>query len=211
LSALISARDYDKSQKFKLLLVAQPDAPGLSKIPGTLTELKQIQKVVGRHPVVTRIGPDATKDRILNDMSECTWAHFACHGVQDSRDPDKSRLFLHNSTLELSEITKKSFPNSELAFLSACETASGDTKVSEEAVHLAAGMLLAGYRGVVATMWSILDQTTPQIAEDFYRPLLENHSPNLAEAAKSLHEAVRHLRDGNAPLASWVPFIHIGM
>jgi CHAT domain-containing protein len=40
-----------------------------------------------------------------------------------------------------------------LAFLSACETAEDDKKVSDEAMHLAATLLFAGFRGVVATMW----------------------------------------------------------
>jgi CHAT domain-containing protein len=40
-----------------------------------------------------------------------------------------------------------------LAFLSACETAKGDGKTPDEAMHLAASLLFAGFRGVVATMW----------------------------------------------------------
>ena len=45
----------------------------------------------------------------------------------------------------------------DLALLSACQTSAGDEKLSEEVIHLAAGMLAAGYRGAVATMWSIRD------------------------------------------------------
>lgn len=49
------------------------------------------------------------------------------------------------------------------------QTSAGDKKLS---VHLAGGMLAAGYRGMVATMWSILDQHGPQIAEDLYAHLI---------------------------------------
>jgi hypothetical protein len=48
---------------------------------------------------------------------------------------------------------KKSMP---LAFLSACETAKGDRVVPDEAMHLAATLLFAGFRGVVATMWQVV-------------------------------------------------------
>jgi CHAT domain-containing protein len=41
----------------------------------------------------------------------------------------------------------------KLAFLSACETAKGDEKSPDEAMHLAATMIFAGFRGVIATMW----------------------------------------------------------
>jgi CHAT domain-containing protein len=40
-----------------------------------------------------------------------------------------------------------------LAFLSACETARGDEGQPDQTVHLAATMLFAGFRSVVATMW----------------------------------------------------------
>jgi hypothetical protein len=47
---------------------------------------------------------------------------------------------------------KQSLSHTELAFLSAGETAKGDAKLPDEAIHLAAGMLMAGYGSVVATM-----------------------------------------------------------
>ncbi|KAI0082963.1 hypothetical protein BDY19DRAFT_981531, partial [Irpex rosettiformis] len=53
-------------------------------------------------------------------------------------------------------------PNADLAVLSACQTATGDEKLSEEAVHLAAGMLNIGYKSVIGTMWSISDYIAPE-------------------------------------------------
>jgi CHAT domain-containing protein len=51
--------------------------------------------------------------------------------------------------LKLSTIITKQFLHADFAFLSACQTATGDEKLSEEAVYLAAGLLLAGYRNDV--------------------------------------------------------------
>jgi CHAT domain-containing protein len=90
-------------------------------------------------------------------METHSWIHFACHAVQESK-PTKSAFCLHDKHLELSTIITKSFPYADFAFLSACQTATGDENLSEEAVHLAAGLMLAGYRGVIATMWSIKDK-----------------------------------------------------
>jgi CHAT domain-containing protein len=39
------------------------------------------------------------------------------------------------------------------AYLSACETAKGDAKQPDQVMHLAAAMLFAGFKHVVATMW----------------------------------------------------------
>lgn len=42
-----------------------------------------------------------------------------------------------------------------LAFLSACETAKGDSKQPDQAIHLAATMLFAGFKSVIGTMWYV--------------------------------------------------------
>jgi CHAT domain-containing protein len=87
--------------------------------------------------------------------------HFACHGVQDLNHPLDSGLILSDGRLKVSDIMRiQEGDNAQdarkcmsLAFLSACETAKGDGKVPDEAMHLAASLLFAGFRGVVATMW----------------------------------------------------------
>jgi CHAT domain-containing protein len=97
----------------------------------------------------------------------------------------------------LADIIQLSRPQGGLAFLSACQTAQGDETLPEESVHLAAGMLLAGYGGVIATMWTIRDDDTPKVARDVYKHKVPDN-------------AVRRLSDSGASLTSWVPFIHVG-
>jgi CHAT domain-containing protein len=58
--------------------------------------------------------------------------------------------------LTVSDIMALRLPNVLLAFLSACETAKGDEKQPDQAVHLAAAMLFAGIKSVVGTMWYVL-------------------------------------------------------
>ena len=108
--------------------------------------------------------------------------------------------------------------NAELAFLSACQTAVGDEKVPEESAHLAAGMLVVGFRGVVATMWSIQDSDAPIIVEAFYTKLLalrreEGVALKGTGAPYALHEATRALREkvGEKNFMRWVPFVHLGV
>jgi CHAT domain-containing protein len=125
----------------------------------------------------------------------------------------KSGLLLEDGLLQLSDIIKKQLPNAEFTFLSACQTAKGEQRRPEEAIHIAAGMLLAGYRGVVGTMWSIRDNDAPFVADDLYMRLLKYGKPNSANAAQALHTTIRRLRErpGGCPFASWVPFIHMGV
>jgi len=120
---------------------------------------------------------------------------------------------LHDKRLELATLITKSFPHADFAFLSACQTATGDEQLSEEAVHLAAGLMLAGYRGIIATMWSIKDTDGPVIADHVYEELFKDTEPDSTRAALALHCAVKLLRQqvGDLAFLSWVPFIHVGV
>jgi CHAT domain-containing protein len=146
-------------------------------------------------------------------MEANSWVHLACHAVQDTVEPTKSAFCLHDGHLELSTIITKSFAFADFAFLSACQTATGDEKLSEEAVHLAAGLMLAGYRGVIATMWSIKDKDAPVVAGHVYSDLFNDAEPDSTKAALALHNAVKFLRkqQGDEDFLSWVPFIHVGI
>ena len=105
-------------------------------------------------------------------MKEADWVHFAC---QDSENATESDLCLADRRrLKISDIIASSRPRGGLAFLSACQTAMGDEGLSDEAMHVAAGMLFAGYGGVVGTTWSISDKLAPAVARDVYEQLFRN-------------------------------------
>lgn len=155
---------------------------------------------------------NATVELVLKEIKNSHWIHLACHGQQRLDDPMKSGFLLHGEKiLTLSEIIRLDLPKADFAFLSACQTAMGDEKVAEESVHLAAGMLFSGCRGVIATMWSIQDDDAPKVAESVYGHILKDGRPNRKGAALALHNAVERLRKENGRgFLSWVPFIHIG-
>jgi CHAT domain-containing protein len=145
-------------------------------------------------------------------MKQHSWVHLACHALQSLSEPSASAFHLHGSQLTLEAIVRNSLEHAELAFLSACQTAKGDDKLPEEAVHLAAGMIMAGYSTVIATMWSIKDEDAPVVAASFYSHLLEGGRTDSRKAARALHDAVARLRTkvGDKNFARWVPFIHMG-
>ncbi|KAJ7609460.1 CHAT domain-containing protein [Roridomyces roridus] len=197
----------------KILVVAQPSAEGQIHLPGTEEEIRRIrQHAKDKVPLVCLQEDQATVPSVQQSMEESSWVHFACHGTQNATDPTESALLLAGSTrLTLSSILNLSLPHAELAFLSACQTATGATGLQDEAVHLAAGMIFAGYRGAIATMWSIMDGDAPRVAGDVYEHLLETSTPDPARAAEALHLAVQKLRAPGKPFSHWVPYIHIGV
>lgn len=70
--------------------------------------------------------------------------------------------------------------------------------------------MLAGYRSVIATMWSIRDVDGPKVADDVYAELWKDGKADHTRAAYALHRAVQRLRLSGAPFLAWMPFIHLG-
>ncbi|KAH6877413.1 CHAT domain-containing protein [Coprinopsis sp. MPI-PUGE-AT-0042] len=205
-----------------LFLTSQPNAPGASPIPGTTKEAWSIYSMAVENGArVTMLeGGALTVDECLQHMEDYSCIHLACHASQNATEPLKSRFLFHNGSLDLAIIIRRDLKNADLAFLSACQTSTGDEKLSDEAVHLAAGMLAAGYRRVVATMWSIGDGNAPEVANDFYSYLFshqEEGSGNSVDgsiSAYALHHAIQQLRgrldNSENSLLAWVPYVHFG-
>jgi CHAT domain-containing protein len=213
LSTLLTPAKSTVDLPFKLLSVIQPSAPGVSSIPDTKKELEYIQlRLVHREHIILE-GSQGTKRQVMKAMEDSNWLHLACHGMQKPEGPTKSALILEDGHLTLEEIIKLNLPNAEFAFLSACQTTSGDETLSEEAVHIAGGMLLAGYRGIVATMWSIKDELAPEVTDEFYRHIMEGEGrPDNKKAAEALHIAVQKIRNKpEVSLIDWIPFVHLGV
>ncbi|KAF9529455.1 CHAT domain-containing protein [Crepidotus variabilis] len=200
----------------RLLLVGQADVPGFTPIPATLEEITAVAACVQDTGEVTILqGVDATTDAVKNNISSYGSIHLACHGIQQMGEPLKSGFELRGGRLDLLEIIKQHNSEADFAFLSACQTSAGDENSPEEVVHLAAGMLAAGYRSVVATSWSIKDAYGPEVAKNFYGRLMEGCTElEGTRSAIALHSAVQQLRrkvrDTEAGLLTWVPYVHFG-
>ena len=128
------------------------------------------------------------------------------------READGQR-FPHQRPIHAERDYETIFTPRRACVLSACQTAKGDSLLPEEAIHLAAGMLMAGYGSVVGTLWSIRDDDAPIVAEKFYRYLIVEADGDSTKAAYALHDAVGHLRDSmdGHGFDRWVPFIHLGV
>ncbi|KAG8719337.1 hypothetical protein FRC09_011301 [Ceratobasidium sp. 395] len=184
----------------------------LNPLPSTKDELDQIESRVKNWRFTRLEDSNARGDEVLDAMRTHSWVHFACHGSQDLTSPMDSALHLHDKDITLEAISRHPLPHAQLAFLSACETATGNSILPDEGLHLAAGLLMAGYPTVIATMWSIGDRDAPIVAGNVYERLLEDGIPDSRKAARALHEAVARLRSeiGVDQFARWVSHVHIG-
>jgi len=211
LSSVSSRPPADPLADFKLLVIAQPSTPKLPRLPGATAEVSKIMDHRKSLPTVILNGEAATMDAVMEEAASAPWLHAACHGSQKGI---WSGFALHDGSLLLQHLF--AFPRlsqAEFAFLSACETATGDRHLSNEALHLAGGLHRLGYRSVIATLFSVRDQDAPFVADNVYEQLFKDERPNYRKAAQALHGAIHLLQEANGRgnFRAWVPFIHIGM
>ncbi|WP_158633288.1 CHAT domain-containing protein [Amycolatopsis sp. WAC 04182] len=200
----------------RILVVSMPEtppvpgSPAMCPLPGARAEAEFVSRAPSFNGTV-RVADTATHAATTADLRTHAYAHFACHGGQNLRQPSTGSLYLWDKPLSVLEVAELDLEHAELAYLSACSTAIGGTDLPDEAIHLAAALQLAGYRQVIATLWTITDRTAVEVAETMYTGLLGPSGLRLDDTAHLLHRTVRALRD-SAPRnpAIWAPYVHFG-
>jgi hypothetical protein len=184
------------------LVVAMPDTPGHAALPATLAEAAALAAEYG---VTALVGPQAIRRHVLDALSACRWAHFACRAHADNADPSGSHLILYDQPLTVTDLLRTRVPRAHLAYLSACSTARTSTALAGEAIHPGAAFQIAGFRHVVATLWQVEDRTAAALARAFHA------SREAAGVAHALHFATRAARDSAPRLPSrWAAHVHLG-
>ena len=241
LTALLDARrsfqPLPKHSAHVLLAVVSTPFEG-TLLPEVVVESSVVVGIVPQQNLVQlgtggqAIG-DATSDEVLRRLPGAPILHLACHGQQDSQEPLESGFLMEDRRLTVSQLMALELPSAFLAFLSACDTAKGDTNQPDQAIHLAATMLYVGFKSVVGTMWrvpaaggrlkrhrlissiyrSMNDADGPVVAKTIYKALYEGDAeyfdPEVIPYA--LDEAVSKLRRRRLHPTRWAPYVHIGI
>ena len=147
--------------------------------------------------------------------------HFSCHGDTNYEDPTQSTLFLtdwETRPLRVLELQRAHVTGGPLAYLSACFGDHGGVEnMQDESLHLVSACQIAGFIGVVGSMWGAGADESSKVVDMFYKAMGEDFSPNAA--AYALHAAVLGIQEasrspGNnnrgAPYV-WAPFIYFGV
>ena len=128
--------------------------------------------------------------------------HIATHGYYRKDNPMFSAIRLGDSYLSLYDLYELSLPV-DLITVSACATGSSVVVEGDELLGLVRGLLYAGARSLVATLWNVHDRATATLMESFYsRRVLRCREPNPSKS---------HPRNGSSlkppvPSMCWVPF-----
>ncbi|MEU4514578.1 CHAT domain-containing protein [Nonomuraea wenchangensis] len=199
------------------LVVAMPTTPGAPDLEHASVEAAVVAGHLPHAVVLAPGGPrEPTRETVLSHLATSSIAHFACHGAIHPTDLSRSMLVLQDHTsapLTVAALNAVRLDHAELAYLSACVTATGPSAhLADEAIHLATGFQLAGFRHVVGTLWEIQDEFAVGLADAFYRGLATGSgSVDPARSAFALHHAVRERRARHPGTPSlWAAHIHVG-
>ncbi|KAJ7831996.1 CHAT domain-containing protein [Mycena leptocephala] len=176
--------------KLEVVGVTHTGLGRMNYLKGVKEEVRKIISIIKEAQIECLKGERATVAAVKQQLQNCSWIHLACHGKQDL------------CILELETILRMPLAHAEFVFLSACQTAKGDS----------GGFIAAGFRTAIGTLWSMNDEDDPLVAEAVYSHLFrDGRDPQASEAAEALHLAVKELKKRKFPYERWIPFIHMGV
>lgn len=181
-----------------------------SALPGVKTELAMIVKdeqtpnekglLAGKRLIDADFNPKNFGDSLTKETPEgkrkYTIVHIASHFRLSDNSANSFLLLGGGNTLTLEQISNSPqmrFGNVELVTLSACNTAFGSDSTGKEVDSLATFIELRGAKAIIATLWSVSDDSTQLLMSEFYR--LHKENPTLTKA-KAMQKAQIEMVEG---------------
>ena len=189
---------------------ASIDGRDYPPLPYVRQEIDQVQQQLQGSKLL--LNEEFTSQRLQQELGDNAYPiiHIATHGVFGTVPEDTFLVTGSKEKLTINELdtlirTTEGTEPLELLTLTACQTAIGDER---SALGLAGVAVQAGAKSALASLWSIEDAATAQMANRFYQGL-NNPGTNKAQA---LREAQVALLEGGryAHPAYWAPYILIG-
>jgi CHAT domain-containing protein len=214
----------------RILAVGDP----LGDLPGAAREARYLARV---HGATALVGPEATKEAVVAKLAQAGVLHLAVHGSLREDAPLLSALRLANGEdLTVYELMGLDL-GVDLAVLSACNSGRGVTTGGDDVLGLARGLLGAGARAAIVSLWPVDDDSTTVLMAELYRRLAAGEPPAAALAgaqrrlqqigAADVEGEVQKVRDFGVPVDDvtaadpsqsdgyrhpfhWAPFMVIG-
>jgi CHAT domain-containing protein len=206
---LLKARKGEGGFPQSAFLVGNPlyPDPSLPSLPAAEEEARIMGQFFATSLVLT--GQKATESAVKREAPSWELLHWATHARGDAEAPLKSEILFapdqeNDGFLQAWEIL--SIPlQGECVVLSACETALGQLSSQEGLLGLVRSFLAAGAPSLVASLWSVYDDST----RDFFLAFYSYWKGGLSKA-EALRKAKIRLRTSYEHPAFWAPFILYG-
>jgi tetratricopeptide (TPR) repeat protein len=180
------------------LIMGVPDA----LTPYIVEEVTAVARLLSQPQVF--LGPDATADRLRASGEASRFVHIATHGHFRRDNPMFSSIRLGNGPLNVFDLYQLRL-SAELVTLSGCSTGLNAIVGGDELLGLARGLLYAGARTVMLTLWDVNDMSTTEFMKSFYA-----HLTTGATKPRALQMAMCDVRKRYAHPFHWAPFVVTG-
>lgn len=146
-------------------------------------ESKSVSKLMNGREYVAE---NATISNFISSSQNAGFLHIASHALIDNLDYENSCVIFSksNSTydrMNLHQISALKL-DAQQVVLSACESSAGYMDSSEGILSLSRGFILAGSGSVISSLWSVNDQATAIIMQNYYQFIVDGHSKDEALA-----------------------------
>lgn len=197
---------------------------GLSPLPGTRRELRQMANILGLGDEALYLRDRATEAELrAAPLDRAGTLVFATHGLLSGElqglaepalvlTPPATAEPLNDGLLTASEIASLDL-NADWVVLSACNTAGGDgTPDAQGLSGLARAFLFAGARSLLVSHWPVRDDAAARLTTETFAALSDNRAKTKAQALQQAMDAL--MRDETDPTlahpAAWAPFALVG-
>jgi CHAT domain-containing protein len=194
----------------RLFLVGDPISSD-DQFPPLRQAAREMSLVKGYFPEDRRrtlAGKDATPSSYFSaEPDRFDYLHFATHGTASRTHPLDSAVILTKSgdstKLYAHEIITRPL-HAYLVTVSACDGVGKRTYAGEGLVGLSWAFLRAGAHHVIASLWEVNDDSTPQLMDDLYRGLRAGQDP--ATALRDAKLSLVHSKGVFRKPFYWAPF-----
>jgi CHAT domain-containing protein/predicted negative regulator of RcsB-dependent stress response len=210
-AAMHARAQHREAAPLEMLAFGRATAPdGLPPLPEAEEQALKIAALYGAKGRVYA-GDGATETRLKNEIPDARILLVATHGALNDANPMYSHLLLGADTHNDGRLNAREIMHlplrSELAVLSACETARGRTHLGEGVVGLAWAFFLAGCPSTVVSQWNVDAATTTTLMLAFHRQLRAGATKS--DALRDAALTVLHDPKSRHPFY-WAPFVLIG-
>jgi CHAT domain-containing protein/tetratricopeptide (TPR) repeat protein len=195
---------------YRLCCLKRPESDGGALVMGVPDArapyiAEEVQAVAEILPAARMfLGADATADRLHTYGPACRVVHIATHGSFRRDNPMFSSIQLGSGRFSVIDLYELRL-SAELVTLSGCGTGLNAIVGGDELLGLVRGLLYAGTRSVMVTLWDAHDMSTAEFMGSFYR-----HLQGGAGKARAVQLAMQDLRVRFPHPFHWAPFILVG-
>jgi CHAT domain-containing protein len=180
------------------LVLGVPDA----STPAIHEELESVAKMVPEAEVF--LGSDASSNVLRQRGSRSRLIHIAAHGFFRQDNPMFSGIRLGDTFLTLHDLYGLKLAADQVT-LSGCSTGLSVVAGGDELIGLMRGLLAAGARTLLLTLWDVHDRSTAEFMKEFYSRMYDGRDRSAA-----LREAMQEIRKSYPHPYYWAPFILVG-